>query len=181
MGPDLSPSVDQSGQVYLAWAEGLIGPAFYTHAPANNALSAQSWAPPAQVDIPARDVHLRVDSGGVMHILYSEMEDPGLFYMRSADRGQTWSEPAWLDPDISPNRFPTSLNFEVDQTDGLHAVWSYGALNPDAGPDLVRYAHSLDGGHTWSAPLTIDQSAPESSHFLTSASPSWRSKAKPST
>lgn len=167
----LSPSVDQNGQLYLAWTEGHTGSVHYTHAPANNALSAQNWVPPAQVDIPARNLQLRIDAGGVWHILYSQTEDPGVFYTRSADQGQTWSEPAWLDPDISPNHIPDSLNFEVDQTGGLHAVWFYGALTQEARPDLVRYARSVDGGRTWSAPLTMDRAVPERNYHLTNASP----------
>jgi len=167
----LSTSVDQNGQLYLAWVEGFLGPAYYSHAPAHDALSAQDWAPPAQVDIPARELRMRIDAGGVLHILYIPAEDPGVFYMRSVDQGNTWSEPAWLDPDISPNHVPASLNFEIDETGGLHAVWFYAALNQDARADLVRYARSTDGGRTWSAPLTIDQSLPESDHHLTSAGP----------
>jgi hypothetical protein len=167
----LSPSVDQNGQLFLAWVEGFLGPAYYTYAPAHNALSAKNWAPPTQVDIPARNLQMRVDAGGVLHILYSQIEDPGVFYTRSADQGQTWSEPAWLDPDISPGHVPDSLNFELDQTDGLHAVWFYSAIDQDARPDLVRYAHSLDRGRTWSAPIAMDESVPESGHLLTNASP----------
>jgi hypothetical protein len=35
----------------------------------------------------------------------------------------------------------------------------------------VRYAHSLDGGRTWSAPFTLDELDFESGHLLTNASP----------
>ncbi|HSJ89941.1 MAG TPA: hypothetical protein VK909_22205, partial [Anaerolineales bacterium] len=50
---NVSPSVDKQGILHIAWAEGLIGPAFFTYAPANNALSAQNWAKPIQIDVPA--------------------------------------------------------------------------------------------------------------------------------
>ena len=45
------------------------------------------------------------------------------------------------------------------------------ALEQDARPDWVRYAHSLDGGHTWSTPFLLDQYDEESDHRLTNASP----------
>ena len=152
---NVSPFVDQQGILHIAWAEGLIGPAYYTYAPANNALSAQDWAKPIQINVPARTVYLRVDSKGVFHILYiDQTEEAGVYYIRSEDKGITWSEPVWLDPDILPGHIPDSLNFELDENDGLHAVWFYGARELGATPDWVRYTHSLDGGHTWSAPFT---------------------------
>lgn len=169
---NVSPFVDQQGTLHLAWAEGLRGPIYYTHAPANDAISARSWAPPVRINVPGRTLRLRVDSKGVIHILYIEqVDDRGVFYVRSKDQGVTWSEPVRLDPDILPDHVPDGLNFEIDDADGLHAVWFYGALEQDGQPDWVRYAHSLDGGVSWSAPFLIDSYNAESNHLLTSASP----------
>jgi hypothetical protein len=168
---NVSPFVDRQGTLHIAWAEGFYGPAYYTHAPASNALSAQSWAKPVQINIPARTLILRVDSKGVFHIVYiKQMDDAGVYYIRSEDQGATWSEPLWLDPDILPNHVPDSLNFELDENDGLHAVWFYGALDQSR-PDWVRYTHSLDGGKTWSAPILLDKVDEASQHYLTTASP----------
>jgi hypothetical protein len=169
---NVSPVVDQQGTLHIAWTEGRDGPAYYTHAPAHHAFSVQSWAQPVRIDIPAKTVQLRIDSRGVFHILYNNQADePGVYYVRSEDQGTTWSEPAWLDPDIQPNRVPDSLNFELDENDGLHAVWFYGALDQNTSPDLVQYAHSADGGNSWTLPFTIDQAAAAQEHNLTNASP----------
>jgi hypothetical protein len=155
---NVSPFLDKHGILHIAWSEGLFGRTYYSNAPVNNVLSAQSWAKPIEINVPARPVDLRVDSKGVFHILYiNPMEETGVYYIRSEDRGITWSDPIWLDPDIPPGHIPDSLNFELDENDGLHAVWFYGNRVLGARPDLVRYAHSLDGGHTWSTPLTIDK------------------------
>jgi len=169
---NVSPFVDQQGILHIVWAEGLIGPAYSTYAPANNALSAQDWAKPIQINVPARIVYLRVDSKDVFHMLYiNQGENPGVYYIRSEDRGITWSEPVWLDPDILPGHIPDSLSFELDENDGLHAVWFYGSREVGETSDWVRYIHSLDGGHTWSSPLTIDKSIEGTDHDLSNASP----------
>jgi len=169
---NVSPFVDQQGTLHIAWAEGLVGPAYYSYAPANSALSAQNWSKPIQINVPARTVHLRVDSKGVLHMLYIDQTDKaGVYYIRSEDKGNTWSEPLWLDPDILPNHIPDSLSFELDENDGLHAAWFYGTREESETPDWVRYSHSLDGGHTWSTPFTIDRYVEGSDHNLTTASP----------
>ena len=170
---NVSPFVDQHGIMHIAWAEGLVGPAYYTYAPANNALSAQDWAKPIQINVPARVVSLRVDSKGILHMLYINQTEAeaGLYYIRSEDRGITWSEPVWLDPDILPGYIPDSLSFVLDKNDGLHAVWMYGTRLASMRPDWIRYSHSLDGGHTWSTPFMIDKDDEASDHNLTTAGP----------
>lgn len=169
----VSPVADRQGTLHVAWAEGLNGPAYYTRAPAPNALSSRSWSQPRRIDIPAGIIRLRVDSKGTLHVVYiNRGEELGVYYVRSEDQGRTWTGPVWLDPDIPPDHTPQSLNFEVDEVDGLHAVWKYGALVPDApNRDWVRYSHSLDGGATWSSPFTIDRYLEGSDHRLGFAEP----------
>ena len=169
---NVSPFVDRQGILHIAWAEGLVGPAYYSYAPVNNALSAQNWAKPIKINVPARTVYLRIDSKGVFHILYiDQTEDAGVYYIHSEDQGKTWSERVLLDPDILPGHIPESLSFQIDENDGLHAAWFYGARVLGARPDWVRYIHSLDGGHTWSTPFTIDKYVEGVDYDLDAASP----------
>jgi len=169
---NMSAVVDQGGTLHLIWTESFNGPVYYTYAPAANALSVQNWAPPLRIPIPAGIVRLKIDSKGVFHIIYVNRADEiGVYYVRSTDQGASWSEPLWLDPDILPDHTPDSLNFELDENDGLHVVWFYGALARDGQADWVRYIHSLDGGDTWSVPFLLDRYVEETEHSLRVASP----------
>ncbi|MCP4356680.1 MAG: hypothetical protein GY796_01520 [Chloroflexi bacterium] len=152
----LSPFVDSDGQLHLVWTEGNSGPVYYASVPAHDASSAQNWSLPLRIDIPAFELQLKVDSKGVLHLLYIQFfgQDLGIYYTRSEDRGESWTLPVWLDPDIPINQFPARVQLVMDEADGLHAVWYY---NNDLGvATWARYTHSLDGGENWSRPLTID-------------------------
>lgn len=167
----VSAVVDQYGQMHLVWTEGVSGPTYYSNAPAHDALSAKSWSSPLGTGIPAFQLKLQIDSQGRFHIVYTDFfgDQPGVYYTRSDDQGLTWSEPNWLDPDILPNHSPYWMQFEVGDDGSLHTVWNY--VDPESElARWVRYAHSLDGGKTWSLPFTIDE-ADEAEDELRMANP----------
>lgn len=169
---DVSPAVDPDGTLRIVWSEGQTGIVYYSYAPVNSALAAQSWSKPYRINIPGRPAYLKVDSKGILHVMYvNQTDESGIYYIRSEDEGITWTEPLWLDPDILPGYMPASLSFVMDENDGLHASWFYGSREEHGVPDWVRYIHSLDGGHTWSTPTTIDKARAESDYTLTNASP----------
>lgn len=157
----LSAAVDQDDILHLVWNGGTrSGPIYYSYAPAYDAATAQNWSNPVRLDIPADGLSLQVDSKGVIHIIYSQFySQPGVYYVKSEDEGATWSDPIWFDPDILPGYVPNSvyLKLKLDKTtDGLHVIWFYSSV-VDNRDDWIRYAHSLDGGKTWSEPFTIDE------------------------
>lgn len=157
----LSPVVDQNGTLHIIWTEGRASrqySVYYMRASAYDALSAWSWSKPRLIDVPAHLIGLQVDSKGTLHLLYSSFfgSDPGVHYLRSNNYGETWSDHIWLDPDIPSGHGPASLQFVLDETDGLHTLWHYEPVDA-LGGDWIRYAHSLDGGASWSSPVTIDK------------------------
>ena len=153
----VSPAVDQQGLLHLIWVEGNSGPVYYSNAPAYDALSAQQWLSPRRITIPAYRVRLAVDSKNWLHILYSDFygDEPGVYYIRSEDEGETWTDPTWLDPDIPVDHASRDMQLALDTAGGLHAAWTY--LNLDGETDALRYAHSSDGGDNWTFPIEIDE------------------------
>ncbi len=154
----LAPFVDQQGILHLMWSEANVGPVFYSSAPVYNAGTAKAWSPRVRVDASAFWGRLVVDSQGVLHFLYSDFygEIPGIYYIKSENQGFTWSSPLWLDPDIPEGMAPTVVYFDIDENDGLHALWYY-LDTVTANGTWIRYSNSKDGGKTWSLPFTIDR------------------------
>ncbi len=151
-------TVDSGGQLHLVWTEGNFGPIYYMAARAENSLSLHLWSEPTRINVPANEVKLQVDRG-VVHLLYTNFwdQEPGVFYMRSQDGGDSWSNPYWLDPDIPLTDAPVTPQFLADGAGGLHATWYYKALDTEGAiGEWVRYTYSLDEGNTWSDPFTID-------------------------
>jgi hypothetical protein len=156
---NLSVFIGYSDTIHVVWSEGNRGPVYYSKAPVIDAVSALNWSDPAEINIPAHQFKLLVDSKGVLHLLYSILagDDRGVYYIASSTFGDSWSSPVWLDPDIPSEFIPISIQFEIDETDDIHAVWEYADSSVEGYPSRwVRYAHSLDGDINWSNSITID-------------------------
>ncbi len=163
-----SVSIDENNIMHVAWIEGLAGPAYYTFAPAHNALNARHWSEPRTIRIPAVRLILRVDAAGTLHLIFSVSAEGqyrrGIYYTQSKDEGVTWSPAYWIDPDIPPDFAPNQMQFELDSEGGLHVMWFYGNVAHASENDWIRYARSLDGGQSWSLPFTLarnQEGAPE--------------------
>ncbi len=155
----VSAAVTEEGRLFLIWTESLAGPVYYMSAPVEEAFSARSWTEPLRLDLPASQLALQVDAEGTFHVIYlsQQEENPGVFYTFSQNQGKSWSYPFHLDPDVPATASPSWLGFELDDVGGLHAVWSYADLTvPGTSGRWIRYAGSLDGGRTWSSPVSID-------------------------
>lgn len=155
----ITAALDKDSTIHLIWTEGFEGRSYYMSAPSYDALSAKNWTRSLRLDLRGSGVDiLRIDSKGIFHLIYAvELgNERGVYYVRSSNQGLIWSVPIWLDLDIPSTAAPASVQFEIDENDGLHVVWYYLALDLTGG-DWVRYTHSLDGGETWSDPFTIDK------------------------
>ncbi len=101
---------------------------------------------------------IAVDSGGVVHVVYSYDPDGGgadivdVFYRRSTDNGATWSPEVRVNDDgtTTDQFFPT---MSVGETGQISIAW-YDRRNDTTDNLLVDYYQrmSLDGGVTWDQP-----------------------------
>ena len=153
---NFAPAVDPEGGLHLVWSEDDYT-SYYIQAPFMQTPSAKPWTRPLTLGAPANRFKLQVDSLGVRHLVYNIMlgNDVGVHYMRSLDSGESWSNPVRLDPDIPAGATPQWLAFDLGDDGALHVLWDYFDMDAALGT-TIRYAHSLDGGESWSPALDLD-------------------------
>jgi hypothetical protein len=137
-------ALDSGGGVVAAWEDGRSGtPQIYTARLANPA--GGSWgadSPASPLGASAVKPSLALGKGGVLYIAYQG--SPGIYLIRSADSGASWSAPVRVD-DGDGNAF-TNPQLAVDSTGGVHCIWCRLRINVVA--DIVA-ARSTDGGASW--------------------------------
>lgn len=157
------PSLGIDGQdvLHLVWQAGFQDRLYYSQVQAIDAGSARNWSKPALVSpIVALSgaPDLQIGEDGTLHVLYPVLAGDlsGIYYLSSHDHGRTWSSANYVYLNGNPGRMVTNSALAVDNQGGLHAVWVE-TNYPETFPPLgIRYAHSFDGGQTWTSPRNID-------------------------
>ena len=123
--------MDSSGTLHLVWVEwdGI----HYSSAPAWATTTGHSWSAPTLITNPGyvgTPLQLGCDGEDRLHLVYSDWgngsspTDGNLYYVYSADGGDTWSEPLKVSA-FSPGQEVVILpRMAVDATGQLHIVWS---------------------------------------------------------
>ncbi len=173
--------------IYAAYAEINFTDTTYNILVKTKAAGAESFGPAVDVtpedQIFAQFASIDVGSDGQVHVLYAggKATDTvlGLYHTRSADGGQTFSEPVRIS-DFHMPCFPPGAggpcdivgidsarvypcpHLRVDRSGGnydgnLYAVWTADGFEGDLGQGLdVYYTRSEDDGQTWSEPFVLN-------------------------
>ncbi|HUF40040.1 MAG TPA: hypothetical protein VMN57_16065 [Anaerolineales bacterium] len=174
----ITPVLTPDNTLHLFWAQGiLVKRLVRSSVPLDGTLNAQNWAQAkaATSQQVVETIKMVVDSEGVFHMVYTRTDgqSKGVYYIKSADQGSSWTNPVWIDPDTPAGYVPGDLTLAIDDADGLHAVWDYGTI--DFSPDfanMIRYAGLAAGDPKWSL-FMMDRVNPESDdeYQLNAASP----------
>lgn len=125
-----SAFLDHDDVIHLIFFAGneLSGGIYYSSSPAATANSAQSWLPPQWIGEdagPFAFAHLTGDRLGNLYAVYSgKLEGMGLYAVRSADGGASWSEPETVFLTYSDFLFAIHMKSTVDAQGNWHVVWS---------------------------------------------------------
>ncbi len=162
-GPAASPVVvaDGNGYLHAVWSGGLTGEILYSRTFARDAASTSGWQAPRS--LPAlRTVGgspaMAIGPDGVLRVVYTIPlnEDRGVYYVDSADQGETWNEPVRVFGAAEAD-WPAVHDTQLaqDAAGRLHVVFVRSALPPAETRAGVYYVRSDDGGQTWTEPEEV--------------------------
>jgi hypothetical protein len=148
-------------RLHAVWSGGPGGRVFYSWAYARDAYAADGWSEPLPLPAPSEvgsAPAIVADPLGTLHVVYAVPvnEARGIYYTRSDDGGETWSEAAAVF-DAEWAGWPTVDRpaLAVDERGGLHVAWLDGSPGGPFSPQAVYYARSRDEGRSWSEPQEL--------------------------
>jgi hypothetical protein len=163
--------LDDIGQIHLFWIEQPNFPnytLYHSYAYASEAYSARAWSVPKVVteDLTGTEYSIDVASrpNGELHLVHARVrqgfsppEDRAVAYLRSEDRGVSWSEPIdiWSIPD--PERGANTTRLFLASPGKVYATWSEWDITGNG--QAVYFARSLDNGDTWDRPVRLSERA----------------------
>jgi len=118
-----------------------------SRAPADNPANAQQWATSTLVSSDVLAASLALDHAGVYHVAYALRQDAKLEYMRSKDKGVTWTLPTTVQLLASGDRGAITRVRLIDDPNGtLHMTWTEAyPVQGSWNPRTVWYAHVVPG------------------------------------
>lgn len=154
--------LDRRGVLHAMWLgarENVETAVYYSRAQASAAGSVRGWLSPVALlylpELYASSPALAVDENGVLHAVYADGQASLLYYLRSDDGGDSWSDHVLMY--TAPlNRWLSDFALTLDSAGFIHAVW---VERPTfvSGEDMyigdLFYSRSQDGGRTWTEPF----------------------------
>ncbi|HEX9011871.1 MAG TPA: sialidase family protein, partial [Anaerolineaceae bacterium] len=148
-------ALDNHGRMYVVWSGGKSGEINFSWAASDGGGVAADWFRPAVLPSPLPDAaqpKIQVDGGGALNVafLIPLNEKRGVYFVRSTDRGASWSEPVQVfDGTAGGCDMLDQLSLAVTARGTLHASWVCSTIPGGLGPYAYRYARSADRGEKW--------------------------------
>ncbi|MCC6456221.1 MAG: exo-alpha-sialidase [Caldilineaceae bacterium] len=159
----LQAVLDDHGTIHLVW----LGPEatlYYSFAASSMANSAANWSPPLLLAHDSSSTKFSVaiayEAPDVLHMIYARGEAPGtpevnrsLAYIRSEDRGLTWSEPRDIAIVLDFDRGVSDTRLIAVAPNRLYTTWT--EWDTSGNGQSVYFMRSLDSGLTWEQPVRL--------------------------
>lgn len=148
-------------RLHAVWSDGRAGVVYYSQAFTRDAFAADEWRTPVVLLTPAgvgSRSDISVGSNGSLHVVCTVPvnEGRGIYYTRSDDGGETWTEVRQVfDAAAAGWSMADSPHLAVDAVGTVHVTWLRAGLPGSGFTEGIYYAHSNDGGQTWSSALEV--------------------------
>ncbi len=184
-GPMLAVDPNAPERVYVGWRQGIFAANAKEKLKTNVAASAdggRTFGPPVDLtderggDYPA----IAVDGDGTVHAVYwtrtfppGPSNTPGpprpIQYVRSTDRGRTWSKGEVIDPGNQSTPRPPLLAADP-KSSAIYMVWYANAEVNNQAPGFEGFHDiflraSTDGGRTWGERVTVNDDRTKANQF----------------
>ena len=148
-----SAVVDSTGVIHLVWIE--HGALAYSFAHAVEASDPKSWSVPSILTGPrvADSRIVDLDEGVLVVFTVSKEALPGVHAIQVVDGVSGDMELIWLAPE-EEGHAAQFLSVAQDGSGRIHIVWEVNTP-PNPSVEEVRYARSLDDGHSWSGSRVV--------------------------
>jgi len=164
-------AADSKGRLHLIGL-GPVGLAYSRAWAQQSPASAWAWSEPVDISGALPRVYwsdILVDSNDNIHVVFSDgapsvnrtirngecvgLDCSWVFYTRSSDGGDSWSEPVKISPTLASG---ARVMLTQDHDDNLYVVWSteWYYRPPLVVPSQNGFTYSLDHGANWSEPET---------------------------
>lgn len=154
--------LDDERVLHLLW-QGPDYTLYYSQAPADEAGNARAWKPELQLTREEAGAQfssfIAYEPPSTLHIAYgqgtSNTENRSVVYIRSTDRGVTWSEPIELIRMAAPGTGPSNVRLLVGQPGDVYASWTEWDMTGNG--QAIYFTRSSDSGLTWADPIVLDR------------------------
>lgn len=160
-------------QLHTVWSGGRSGEVLYSRAYVRDAYAPDGWSEPqplpASLEVGSAPA-IVADLVGTLHVVYAVPlnEERGIYYTRSDDGGETWSEvQVVFDAEAAGWAMVDHPSLAVDEFGTVHVAWVRAPLPGSGPPEGVYYSRLIGGsetllqssGQAWSEPVQVAEGA----------------------
>ena len=156
LADQLSGVFDRENGPFLLWRNQETNTYFYSAVRSDDILFPGEWSvpqvllePEALISHPAP----YLDNNGVINVIYATPlnEGRGIYLLRTADSGKTWSTPIPVVDAVAENWETVDRPTLAQTTNGdLHVAFTVYSLQPEPAAQALYHTRSGDDGETWS-------------------------------
>ncbi len=149
------------GTLVVVWSGGEAGGIYASRVVADQASSVGEWETPVLLKDSSGGIGPDVVTGpdGTIYVAYARPfnEGRGIYLNWSLDGSVSWQNQPMLVFDGEAAQWTAVGRPQLALTGGnnLHLTWTQNGLPPDETGQSLVYAHSADGGETWTEPVAI--------------------------